>query len=585
MKSRFSFPSEVRAFFCVLFFTLPLVARALSFDDVHLHVGSGSHKTAIVIDWSLPSTPSRAWVLRWENPTSLLEALHALDREDPRLHLFFSSSALLAAGYDLRDSNCYFHFQNLDQGNTLLSASDPQALLAATNASHFWLAQSSPPNPSFSPTALSQTLSFASSPLEDNTWVFLQFTPRPPRPALPEPAFSPYAFEVVSASIETNKNSNKFFHLNCVLGPPTRMCPSSSYSPAGPVSPLIPAATTNDLVTLYREKDSNRKYIPGTGSITVRFDHPVLDDPANPWGLDFLVFGNAFTSTQSRQSFKANLNPENYTLDLLGTVREPGLVEVSQDGTHWFSFANGPYADDWAPTLGYTYNPDTHDPSLFPGNLWWSTPTDATRPPDPALTAASIDNLTLAQIAQRYEGSAGGTGFDITSLPLPTDEHGRKWIQFVRITSLTSDSELNWTEIDALSDVAPCGAYERYLQTHIPLTQRVSGTAPAPSALAPNGRTYLENAALGLAPNESSPAALHIQSFSISGNTATFAVPGAPAIQDLLYIRAFQSLTNPSLSTLLLPHFQGLSSDGLNHFSLPIDESAPACFYQLLLQP
>lgn len=30
------------------------------------------------------------------------------------------------------------------------------------------------------------------------------------------------------------------------------------------------------------------------GSIVLAFDHPVLDDPCNPFGLDFIVFGNAF---------------------------------------------------------------------------------------------------------------------------------------------------------------------------------------------------------------------------------------------------------------------------------------------------
>ncbi len=49
------------------------------------------------------------------------------------------------------------------------------------------------------------------------------------------------------------------------------------------------------------------------GSITLAFNHEVLDDPLNPDGYDFIVYGNAFAGWS-----------------------EPGIVEISQDGLTWY---------------------------------------------------------------------------------------------------------------------------------------------------------------------------------------------------------------------------------------------------------
>ena len=59
----------------------------------------------------------------------------------------------------------------------------------------------------------------------------------------------------------------------------------------------------------------------------------------------------------------------------------------------------------------------------------------------------------LAQVAQAYGTSAGGTGIDIGLGDLPADPNtGYKWIQYVRIeTPQTADGT---ADIDAISDVA-----------------------------------------------------------------------------------------------------------------------------------
>jgi hypothetical protein len=56
------------------------------------------------------------------------------------------------------------------------------------------------------------------------------------------------------------------------------------------------------------------------GSITVKFNQPVIDDPRNPYGLDFIVFSNALF---------AGGNP--YL-----RWQELAFVEISQDGSTWY---------------------------------------------------------------------------------------------------------------------------------------------------------------------------------------------------------------------------------------------------------
>lgn len=59
------------------------------------------------------------------------------------------------------------------------------------------------------------------------------------------------------------------------------------------------------------------------GYIEFKFDDGITDDPTNPYGVDFVVYGNAF-----------NGNPE------------AGAVQVSENGTTWYELAGSKYYDD-----------------------------------------------------------------------------------------------------------------------------------------------------------------------------------------------------------------------------------------------
>ncbi len=207
------------------------------------------------------------------------------------------------------------------------------------------------------------------------------------------------------------------------------------FVPESTPMPVVPPATAwraFEIVTV------------GTGGhLTVRFDHPVWDNPDNPFGLDLIVFGNAFQGVSGEGWMNGDPAASTLTAQLYGS---PGLVSVSRDGAEWFSFAGGPYSDTFAPTIGRLYDPANPDPALGTWNAWWGAPTDPTLPLDPALGPGDLAGLTVAEAALLYGGSAGGTGFDIGAF-------GLDWIRYVRVEAIDGP-----TQIDAFADVRSLGA-------------------------------------------------------------------------------------------------------------------------------
>ena len=79
----------------------------------------------------------------------------------------------------------------------------------------------------------------------------------------------------------------------------------------GAVTPFFPAFMTNEIVS-----------IGAGGSLVLKFDTPVTDDPNNPYGIDLLVFGNS--------GFVDSSTAEGTVTGMIGP--EGGLIEVSADG-------------------------------------------------------------------------------------------------------------------------------------------------------------------------------------------------------------------------------------------------------------
>ena len=213
------------------------------------------------------------------------------------------------------------------------------------------------------------------------------------------------------------------------------------------VVPVYPAWRSFELVT-----------VGSGGELVLGFNHRVGDDQNNPYGVDFIVFGNARWRIAGGGSWTPGSDPEAVAVDS-SFYKEPAVVSVSQDGQSWYGFACGLYADDFAPTAAYRWD-DANDA--------WAQELDPTLPLDPNLGAADFDGNSIAEIIAAYNGSAGGTGFDIKDLDpndyaaLAVDANtGARWIKYVKIEN--DPCSPGTPEIDAISDVSCCGDYKHQL--------------------------------------------------------------------------------------------------------------------------
>jgi hypothetical protein len=125
------------------------------------------------------------------------------------------------------------------------------------------------------------------------------------------------------------------------------------------------------------------------GEITLQMDSPILNTPANPYGVDFIIFANSFFVVNGGSGQSATTS---------GSVffhQNSALVQVSQDGANWYTLnpALAPVPGEWFPTYGGGNPVQPMDPSL--------------------MNPADFAGLTLAQVESLYNGSAGGTGYSL----------------------------------------------------------------------------------------------------------------------------------------------------------------------------
>jgi len=229
--------------------------------------------------------------------------------------------------------------------------------------------------------------------------------------ALPMLGADPWADSVVEWSAGTG-GSPGYDDPTSALGEPTRITVDNEL-----VTPFVPAWGVDEIVSL-----------GAGGSLVLRFDEPVLDDPGNPHGIDLLLFGNA--------GFTDMAYPGGVAGGLFGS--DGGLVEVSSDGETWIELQGCPADGAW-PTLGWLDGgPYDQVPALQPSDCTW--------PLSPDVLVDDIIGHDWNTLLDLYDGSGGGTGIDLA-------DAGLESICCIRISN-AHDAFFS-PELDAAVDVSP----------------------------------------------------------------------------------------------------------------------------------
>ena len=472
------------------------VAFGFSLDDIEWWVGEGTNRSALVIDWHDGTRPhALTWGFCWNGAATALDLWRAVTNADSGLTGFAVPSGgdtrlwgieyrrparagdLLpgTAAHDVRwTAYAWDHTGDVCRAGAWSHwRCDGQSVYAATNLTL-------------------HAGGLQSRPLADGSWdtwsLGADGSTRPP--GLPAAAlYYPFANTVVSYSAGSGATyydwiSGDLFNAPATaLGRPTVDTTGDDwYIPLDepvPVVAVYPTFRAFEMVT-----------IGNGGSLTLAFDHRVYDNPDNPYGVDFIVFGNSFQVIGSGAGWY-NGDP-NQTRNGGSAFVEKGKVSVSQDGSAWIAYPSGTNdkgADDFAPTLGRVYDTDRVERTLGAWNTWWGGPTDPTVPVDPSLAPSNWLQMTVAQISERYRGSAGGTGFDINGLALATDAvNGRKWIKFVRVERSGSVNP----EVDAVADVSPAAPYDLWRNVYFPWMSAPTNELDAVDADADGLATLME---------------------------------------------------------------------------------------------
>ena len=199
------------------------------------------------------------------------------------------------------------------------------------------------------------------------------------------------------------------------LGSPSAKTPGKF---GGPVTPFAPPYLREQLLS-----------IGAGGHLILEFAPPIFNHPANPFGIDLILYGNAgFVITNNNYSGGGITDGS-----LFGQARDGvSRLSASADGVTWHLLdeALAPVADGLFPSDGG-------------GNFGL--------PVNPSLRSADFAGADLSQIRQLYRNSAGGTGYD---LDWARDADGQpvslSWARFIRIDVLGDK-----VEIDAAAVVHP----------------------------------------------------------------------------------------------------------------------------------
>jgi len=207
------------------------------------------------------------------------------------------------------------------------------------------------------------------------------------------------------------------------LGAPSTQTvdPDPIFGGTFPVDPFDPPYLPDQIVS-----------IGAGGSLTLQFSTPILHSTGHPYGIDFNIFGNSGFIITNNDYSGGGITDGSLFGNNTGSTR----VQVSADGSTWYTLnpALAPTVDGLYPTDG------TGNPQLAV---------------NPGLTSADFAGQGLAGIQSLYNGSGGGTGYDISwALDSNSNSVSMASVDYIRIEVLSGTSE-----IDAISGVPEPAAW------------------------------------------------------------------------------------------------------------------------------
>ena len=229
-------------------------------------------------------------------------------------------------------------------------------------------------------------------------------------------AGNPFATQVVGYDAGVGAVPG-FMDASTALGSATRFTGESAGFPSV-VSPFSPPFGADEIVS-----------VGFGGSLTLGFDMPIVDSAVNPFGVDFIVFGNAGFIDTSFPNGSVGANPAMFGVG--AAVR----VEASMDGSTWFDVETRQL--DLMPTLGYL---DGGPFDSVPG----AVETNFRVAMDPSLGLSDLAGLEYTELVDLYGRSGGGIGFDLSS-------SGLSEASYIRLSHAGLSGET--FEIDAVSIV------------------------------------------------------------------------------------------------------------------------------------
>ncbi len=201
------------------------------------------------------------------------------------------------------------------------------------------------------------------------------------------------------------------------LGAPARM----TGTPAEPetITPFQPAWMPDQVVS-----------IGAGGSLVLELGTTATDDPGHRFGIDLIVYGNAFFSDLA------------YPAGVPGfCAAEGGQVDLSEDGVNWVNVP-GAAIEGGLPTMAWS---DAGAYDTAPGIV----ANDFLRAVDPSVNEFSVSGLAYADVVTLYDGGAGGVGIDLATAGLSS-------ARFIRLRHPVG--AFGSPEVDAVAVIPPASS-------------------------------------------------------------------------------------------------------------------------------